>query len=120
MHNCASSIRKYTYYRGWKIARGDLADFIELPRILKKDLYNLTLDDIHAIHDGFNQWNYDDRIMHLFNAVTGTRIGETVQLRKRNFHYDYDRIMVKTCNRTDQSDDNDEFCKIVHVIRYCL
>ena len=90
--NTSSSVRKYTYYRGWQLVRGDLADLIELPTKPEKELYGITISDIHKI---LAELNFDDKLLHCFNAVAGTRIGESVQLRKKHFHTDKERIMVK-------------------------
>jgi len=90
--NLAASLRKYTYYRGWQLARGDLSDLIELPKKPEKELYGLRIPDIHSI---FSTLNFNDTLLHCFDAVSGTRIGESVQLRKRHFLLDYDRIVVK-------------------------
>lgn len=90
--NYAASLRKYTYYRGWKIAKGDLDDLIELPAKHEKELYGLQLSDIHMIFDALS---FRDKLLHSFDAVSGTRIGETVQLRKKHFSIFHDRIMVK-------------------------
>ncbi len=90
--NFASSLRKYTYYRGWKLARGDLSDLIELPTKPEKELYGLTIKNIHDI---FSQLSFSDKLLHCFDAVSGTRIGESMQLRKKHFLLDYDRIVVR-------------------------
>jgi len=90
--NFAASLRKYTYYRGWQLAKGDLSDLIELPAKPEKELYGLRISDMHKI---FAELAFNDRLLHCFDAVTGTRIGEAVQLRKKHFLLDYDRIVVK-------------------------
>ena len=90
--NFAASLRKYTYYRGWQLARGDLSDLIELPAKPEKELYGLQLSDMHKI---FAELQFNDKLLHCFDAVSGTRIGESVQLRKKHFLTDYERIVVK-------------------------
>lgn len=90
--NYAASIRKYTYYRGWQIAKGDLSDLVELPKKHEKELHGLKLPDIHVI---LGALSFADRLLHSFDAVSGTRIGESVQLRKKHFSLLDDRIMLK-------------------------
>jgi len=81
-----SRIKKYL--RHLKI----YVDEIELPAKYDKELYPLKLDDIHRI---FQVLSYKDVTLFLTQLQAGLRIGESVQLRKKHFMTDYDRLIIK-------------------------
>jgi len=84
--NYYSRIRKYLRHLGFHI------DEIELPKIPEKELYPLKLADIHRI---FQELSYKDVTLFLTQIQAGLRIGESVQLRKKHFLHDYDRLVLK-------------------------
>ena len=84
--NYYSRIKKYLRHLGIHI------DDIELPAIPEKELYPLKLADVHRI---FQELSYKDITLFLTQLQGGLRIGETVQLRKKHFLHDYDRLVVK-------------------------
>ena len=86
VHNYYARIRKYL--RHLKI----YIDEVELPKILDKELYPLKLSDIHSI---FEVLSYKDVTLFLTQLQAGLRIGETMQLRKKNFITEFDRIIIK-------------------------
>jgi len=84
--NYYSRIKKYLRHLGFHI------DEIELPKIPEKELYPLKLADIHCI---FQELSYKDVTLFLTQIQAGLRIGESVQLRKKHFLNDYDRLVLK-------------------------
>ena len=84
--NYYSRIKKYHRHLGIHI------DEIELPAIPEKELYPLKLADIHSI---FQELSYKDITLFLTQIQAGLRIGESVQLRKKHFLHDYDRLVLK-------------------------
>ena len=84
--NYYSRIKKYLRHRGFHIEE------IELPKIPEKELYPLKLVDIHRI---FQELSYKDVTLFLTQIQAGLRIGESVQLRKKHFLHDYDRLVLK-------------------------
>jgi len=84
--NYYSRIKKYLRHLGIHI------DEIELPAIPEKELYPLKLSDIHNI---FQELSHKDITLFLTQLQGGLRIGETVQLKKKHFILDYERILIK-------------------------
>jgi len=84
--NYYSRVKKYLRHLGFHI------DEIELPKIPEKELYPLKLSDIHHI---FQELSYKDVTLFLTQIQAGLRIGESVQLRKKHFLHDYDRLVLK-------------------------
>jgi len=92
VRNYASSIRKYLYYRGSPITKDDFDEHIELPAKIEKELHGLSLEEIHRI---LNSLSYDDKVLFMVQLSSGMRIGEMVQLRRKHFILDRERIIVK-------------------------
>ena len=84
--NYYARIKKYLRHLGIHI------DEIELPAIPEKELYPLKLSDIHNI---FQELSHKDITLFLTQLQGGLRIGETVQLKKKHFILDYERILIK-------------------------
>jgi len=84
--NYYSRIKKYLRHLGFHLEE------IELPKIPEKELYPLKLADIHRI---FQELSYKDVTLFLTQIQAGLRIGESVQLRKKHFLNDYDRLVLK-------------------------
>jgi len=93
VHNYASGVRKFLYYRGAPLTKDDVSEFIDMPRKIKKELHGLTIDEIYRIFDSLK---YNDKTMFMCQSSSGIRIGELVQLRKRHLILDNgDRIIIK-------------------------
>jgi len=91
--NYASGVRKYLYYRGSPLTKDDVSEFIDMPRIQKKELHGLSLEEIQRI---MGSLKYKDKVMFMCQASSGMRIGELVQLKKRHLVLDHDvEITVK-------------------------
>jgi len=81
-----SRIRKYLKHLKIPI------DEIELPSRIEKELYPLKLPDMHRI---FQTLRFDDQTLFACQASSGMRIGETVQLKKKDFVMCEDRMIIK-------------------------
>jgi len=92
--NYASGVRKYLYYRGSPLTKDDVVEFIDMPRLVKKELHGLTISEIQNI---LNSLKYQDKVMFMCQLSSGMRIGELVQLRKRHLILDNytHRIIIK-------------------------
>ena len=87
-----ASIRKYLHYRGVRITKDDVDNELEQPKIHDIELHPLSLDEIRQI---LKQMRYRDKALFMFQISTGVRIGEAIQLRKRDFVFGKERIAVK-------------------------
>lgn len=94
--NYFASIRKYLHYRGVRISKDDVDDELELPKKVEKEMHPLQLDEIRMI---LKNMRYDDKVLFMFQAASGARIGELVQLQKKHFILGKERIMIKIPSR---------------------
>ena len=94
--NYFTSIRKYLHYRGVRITKDDVDDELELPKKVEKEMHPLQLEEIRRI---FKEMRYKDKVLFMFQISSGVRIGELVQLQKKHFVLDKERIMVKIPSR---------------------
>jgi len=85
-----SHVLGYFNYRGVKLTSLDKKS-IRLPKIIREEKYPLSKDDIKLILDNCS---YKRKTLYLVLASSGMRIGETVQLRKKDFDTSGKRIMI--------------------------
>tara|TARA_Y100000310_G_scaffold330390_1_gene401931 strand:+ start:67 stop:1095 length:1029 start_codon:yes stop_codon:yes gene_type:complete len=85
-----SHVLGYFNYRGVKLTSLDKKS-IRLPKIIREEKYPLSKDDIRLILDNCS---YKRKTLYLVLASSGMRIGETVQLRKKDFDTSGNRIMI--------------------------
>ena len=85
-----SHVLGYFNYRGIKLTSLDKKS-IRLPKIIREEKYPLSKDDIKLILDNCS---YKRKTLYLVLASSGMRIGETVQLRKKDFDTSGNRIMI--------------------------
>lgn len=85
-----SHVLGYFNYRGVKLTSLDKKS-IRLPKIIREEKYPLSKDDIKSILDNCS---YKRKTLYLVLASSGMRIGETVQLRKKDFETSGKRIMI--------------------------
>jgi len=87
-----SRIKKYLHYRGIKLDLQDIKEELDFPRIFDEELYPLTLDDIHRITA---QMQYSQKTQFICQLSSLMRIGEMVQLKKKNLIANKENIIVK-------------------------
>lgn len=87
-----SRIKKYLHYRGIKLDLQDIKEELDFPRIIEEELYPMTLDDIQRIT---NLMQYKQKTQFICQLSSSCRIGEIVQLRKKNLITDKSNIIVK-------------------------
>ena len=91
--NYVTSIRKYLHYMGVKECdRDSFRENIELPEKIEMELYPLKQTEIQLLLD---KMTFKDKALFLCQSSCGARIGEMLQIRKKYFVYDYDRLLVK-------------------------
>ena len=77
---------------GIKLDSRDVKSELIFPKIQEEELYPLQIEDITKI---LSAASYDKRGMYLAQISSGMRLGEIVQIRKKDLVLDSDRIMVK-------------------------
>jgi len=87
-----SCLKKYLHYRGIKLDKDDIDENIEFPSRIFEELYPLQIGDIHAI---LAEASYEKKAKILAQISSGMRIGELVQIRKKNLDLTKERIMIK-------------------------
>lgn len=91
--NYVTSLRKYLHYMGVKECdRDSFQENIEMPEKHEKELYPLKLEQIQILLD---KMEYRDKALFICQSACGGRIGEMLQLRKKNFNFDHDRVLIK-------------------------
>ena len=86
-----NSIKKYLKYRGFEIHNDDVKNEIDFPVIVEEMEYALTNKDISKL---LFYANPEKKMLYLVLASSGMRIEETLRLRKRDFSFELDRIMI--------------------------
>lgn len=92
IHNNFSYFKNYLHYRGLKITSQDIKENLNLPKVEKEEKHPLSLTEIQRILEAAN---FSKKPLYLALLSSGMRIGEAVQIRKRDLDLSLDRIMVK-------------------------
>ncbi len=86
-------LRGYLRYYGFKITSEDIKGNIVLQKIIEEERDPLTRENLQLI---VNNQTGLRRAMYLVMSSSGMRIGETLQIRKRDLDFDtYERVMIK-------------------------
>ncbi|MCH7649474.1 MAG: tyrosine-type recombinase/integrase [Thaumarchaeota archaeon] len=85
-------LNTFLHYKGIKLDSRDIKSELIFPKVLEEELYPLQVEDIGKI---LSVANYDKRGMYLAQISSGMRIGEIVQIRKKDLVLDSKRIIVK-------------------------
>ena len=87
-----SLLKKYLHHRGIKILKEDIEENLDFPTVIEDEPYPLSLAEAQTI---IANAPYKKKVMYLCMISSGTRIGETCQLKPRHVDLDKNRIMVK-------------------------
>ena len=87
-----SRLRKYLHYMGIKLHDQDVKQELNFKHKVEEELYGLTLQDIQSI---FKEMRYKNKVQYMCQLSSLMRIGETVQLRKKNLILGQKNIIVK-------------------------
>jgi len=87
-----SRLKKYLHYMGIKLDSQDVKNELEFRRNIEEEKHGLTIDEIHTI---FKDLHYDTRLVLTCQLSSLMRIGEIVQIRKKNLLLDGLNIIVK-------------------------
>ena len=85
-------LNTFLHYKGIKLDARDVKSELIFPKALEEELYPLQIEDVGKI---LSVANYDKRGMYLAQISSGMRLGEIVQIRKKDLVLDSKRIMVK-------------------------
>ncbi|MCH7647740.1 MAG: site-specific integrase [Thaumarchaeota archaeon] len=85
-------LNSFLHYMGIKLDSRDVKSELIFPKIQEEELYPLQIEDITKI---LSAASYDKRGMYLAQISSGMRLGEIVQIRKKDLVLGSDRIMVK-------------------------
>ncbi len=84
--------KNYLNWYGFEIYSESVKSRLKFPRKVEEEKYPLTVDDVKKIMDNSSE---SRKALYLFLTSTGCRISESLQLRKRDLDFSFDRIMVR-------------------------
>ena len=87
-----SHIKQYLHYRGIKLDSTDIRQCLNFPKKQVEELRPLKLDTFQKM---LKACSAKREMLYLAQSSSGMRIGEMVQLRKKDIHTDTARLMVK-------------------------
>lgn len=90
--NFFSRVKKYLYHRGIKLDLQDIKEELDFPTLIEEELYPITVNDINAI---FKEMQYKQKVQFLCQSSSLMRIGEMIQLKKKNLIISKQNIIVK-------------------------
>ncbi len=92
IQNYFSKLKIYLQYRGLKVPEDEIKDNVEFPKIIKEEKYPLKQEEILKILEASKPHR---KSLYLSLASSGMRIGEAVQLRKKDLDFTHERVMIK-------------------------
>ena len=87
-----SHIKQYLHYRGIKLNPIDIKQCLNFPKKQVEELRPLEMDTFRKM---LNTCSAKREMLYLAQSSSGMRIGEMMQLRKKDIHTDMSRLMVK-------------------------
>ena len=87
-----SFFKLYLHYRGIRLTAEDVKQSIDFPAKITEEKYPLTPE---TIRDILNVSSYSKKGLYLSLLSSGMRIGEAVQIRKKDIFLDFDRILIR-------------------------
>lgn len=87
-----SQINGFLHYMGIKITKEDVRINLSFPKIIKEEPYPLQFEEIQKI---LEYTSGKKKGLYLSLLSSGMRIGEAIQLRKKDFDLSKDRIMIR-------------------------
>ena len=88
-----SCLRSYLYYRGIKVADQDIKQYLTFKKCTKEEKYPLSTEEYRTIISGFAN-NPQRQAIYLVQGSSGMRIGEILNLKKKNFDCTQKRIKI--------------------------
>ena len=85
-------IRRYLHYRGIKLDPIDIKQSLKFPKQHKEEMRPLGLSTFQSI---LRNCSRKREMMYLAQSSSGMRIGEILQIRKKDIHMHTERLMVR-------------------------
>jgi len=85
-------VKSYLNWYGFEIYSEGVSSRLNFPRKIFEEAYPLTLEDIEKLLASSNPKR---RVLYLFLSSTGLRISESIQIRKEDLDFSFDRIMIR-------------------------
>ena len=85
-------IKQYLHYRGIRLHQTDIKQCLNFPRKQVEEMRPLELDTFRKM---LKTCSAKREMLYLAQSSSGMRIGEMMQLRKKDIHTDMARLMVK-------------------------
>jgi len=92
IRNNFNLVKKYLNWYGFEIYSEGVSSRLNFPRKIYEEPYPLTLEDIEKLLASSNPQR---RVLYLFLSSTGLRISESIQIRKSDLDFSFDRIMIR-------------------------
>ena len=86
-----NGVKKFLNWYGFEIFVETVRAKLIFPTKIKLERHAITIDEIRIL---LNNASPQRRAWYIFLLSTGMRLQETLKIRKRDFVFDYDRIMV--------------------------
>lgn len=87
-----SHLKSYLHHRGIKLDQQDIHSELSFPHSIQEDLYPLSADELRKL---ISVANYKKKSLYLAQTSSLMRIGEIVQIRKRDLDTTHSRIIVR-------------------------
>lgn len=91
IHVYLSHVKGYLYYRGVRLTDIAMRNDVNVPKIVKEQKLPLSMQRIRSI---LQLARYEKRTLYLALLSSGMRIGEALQIRKRDIRYVRNHIAV--------------------------
>jgi len=87
-----SQLRGFLHYMGIKITREDVRINLSFPKVFREEPHPLQLEEVQKVLEHIDG---KKKGLYLSLLSSGMRIGEAVQLRKKDFDLNKERIMIR-------------------------
>ena len=89
-------VKNYLNWYGFEIYTESVKARLKFQKKIEEEAYPLTIDDVKKILDNSKEQR---KALYLFLTSTGCRISESIQIRKRDLDFSFDRIMVRIAGK---------------------
>lgn len=87
-----SHLKNYLHYRGIKLDPQDIRNELSFPKSLQEEMHPLSIEEVRNI---LSIAKFEKRCMYLAQLSSGMRIGEIIQLRRKDLDISKERIVVR-------------------------
>jgi len=94
-----SNLRKYLFHVGIKTHNQDIKEFLLFGKRSKEEMYPLNQEEYRKIVNGFSR-NLRLQVLFLALGSSGMRIGEALNLKKKDLDFSKERVKVNISSET--------------------